>query len=80
MSVPLESFAHRVVDGINCAVAGSGPPVLLLHGYPQTHLIRHHVAPLLATDHTPSCRPTCAATATAPSQRRARTTPSTRSA
>jgi haloacetate dehalogenase len=52
MSVPLESFEYRMVHGINVAVAGEGPPVLLLHGYPQTHLIWHHVAPLLAADHT----------------------------
>jgi len=29
---------------------GSGPPLLLLHGYPQSHLIWHKVAPALA-DH-----------------------------
>lgn len=29
-------------------VGGSGPPLLLLHGYPQTHVIWHKVAPLLA--------------------------------
>jgi haloacetate dehalogenase len=57
MSVPLpSSFRYREIDVggvvINCAVGGSGPPVLLLHGYPQTHLIWHHVAPLLAADHT----------------------------
>jgi haloacetate dehalogenase len=28
-------------------VGGSGPPVLLLHGYPETHLMWHAVAPLL---------------------------------
>jgi haloacetate dehalogenase len=27
---------------------GDGPPVLLLHGYPQTHAMWHQVAPLLA--------------------------------
>ncbi len=27
---------------------GSGPPVLLLHGFPQTHLMWHRVAPRLA--------------------------------
>ena len=37
---------------INCAVAGSGPPLLLLHGYPQNHLMWRHVAPVLAEDHT----------------------------
>ena len=29
-------------------VGGSGPPVLLLHGYPQTHVMWHKVAPVLA--------------------------------
>ena len=28
-------------------VGGDGPPVLLLHGYPETHLMWHGVAPLL---------------------------------
>jgi haloacetate dehalogenase len=27
---------------------GKGPPLLLLHGYPQTHLIWHRIAPVLA--------------------------------
>jgi haloacetate dehalogenase len=42
------------VDGvtINCAIGGSGPPVLLLHGYPQNHLMWRDVAPALARDHT----------------------------
>jgi haloacetate dehalogenase len=31
---------------------GSGPPVLLLHGYPQTHAMWHRVAPALAEDFT----------------------------
>jgi haloacetate dehalogenase len=29
-------------------VGGSGPPLLLLHGYPQTHVIWHALAPRLA--------------------------------
>jgi haloacetate dehalogenase len=37
---------------INTLVGGTGSPVLLLHGYPQTHLIWHHVAPKLAERHT----------------------------
>ncbi|MCI2417460.1 alpha/beta hydrolase [Saccharopolyspora sp. K220] len=57
MSIPLPStFTYHSIDAdgvrINCAVGGDGPPVLLLHGYPQTHLIWHHVAPELAADHT----------------------------
>ena len=33
-------------------VGGSGPPVLLLHGFPQTHLCWDRVAPALAERHT----------------------------
>ncbi|WFE88973.1 alpha/beta hydrolase [Roseibium porphyridii] len=31
-----------------CRVGGSGPPLVLLHGYPQSHTCWHKVAPLLA--------------------------------
>jgi haloacetate dehalogenase len=52
----VSTFPGRAVDangvGIHCAVIGEGPPVLLLHGYPQTHLIWHHVAPVLASSYT----------------------------
>jgi haloacetate dehalogenase len=34
---------------------GSGPPVLLLHGHPQTHVMWHLVAPRLAEDFTVVC-------------------------
>ena len=37
---------------IHALIGGSGPPVLLLHGYPQSHLMWHGVAPSLAEDHT----------------------------
>jgi haloacetate dehalogenase len=33
-------------------VAGGGPPVLLLHGFPQTHYCWHRVAPALTPAHT----------------------------
>ncbi len=43
-----------VVDGvgIHAVVGGSGPPLLLLHGYPQSHVIWHRVAPALAARFT----------------------------
>jgi haloacetate dehalogenase len=46
-----------VADGVslNVAVAGSGRPVVLLHGFPQTHLMWRHVAADLAADHTIIC-------------------------
>ena len=34
---------------------GKGPPVLLLHGYPQTHLVWRQLAPLLAEHVTVYC-------------------------
>jgi haloacetate dehalogenase len=37
---------------IRVRTAGSGPPVLLLHGYPQTSAMWHLVAPGLAENHT----------------------------
>lgn len=47
----MPGFAARDVETsgarIHLATAGSGPPVLLLHGHPQTHLTWHRVAPRL---------------------------------
>jgi haloacetate dehalogenase len=53
------SFATRVVTGdgadIFCRVGGSGPPLALLHGYPQTHAMWHRVAPGLAETRSVVC-------------------------
>jgi len=37
---------------INFVTAGSGPPLLLMHGYPETHLMWRKVAPQLAKKFT----------------------------
>lgn len=47
--------AERVAgDGaeIFCRIGGSGPPLLLLHGYPQTHAMWHPIAGQLAEQFT----------------------------
>lgn len=47
-----EGFESRTIDTgeteIFCRVGGDGPPLLLLHGCPQTHVMWHKLAPLLA--------------------------------
>jgi len=52
----LENFRRQQlqVNGvtINLRHGGSGPPLLLLHGFPQTHLIWHKVAEKLAQHYT----------------------------
>lgn len=48
----------RVADGVdlNVAVGGAGGhPIVLLHGFPQTHLMWRHVAADLAAEHTVIC-------------------------
>ncbi len=37
---------------INLVKGGSGPPLLMLHGYPQSHVMWHKIAPRLAEDFT----------------------------
>ncbi|MEU9659129.1 alpha/beta fold hydrolase [Streptomyces chartreusis] len=56
----IPGFEHHrvpVADGVSLhtAVGGSGPPLVLLHGFPQTHLMWRHVAADLAADHTVIC-------------------------
>jgi haloacetate dehalogenase len=49
-------FAHLNVEagGVHFAgvVGGEGPPLLLLHGYPETHITWRKIAPALALNHT----------------------------
>lgn len=52
-------FAARWLDGdagrLFARVGGDGPPLVLLHGFPQTHVIWHRVAPTLARSHRLVC-------------------------
>jgi haloacetate dehalogenase len=54
-----EGFSRTTVQTSEAAIAlrqgGSGPPLLLLHGHPQTHVMWHLVAPRLAETHTVVC-------------------------
>lgn len=51
-----EGFTHTQIQTsgarINLRYAGSGPPLLLLHGNPLTHVMWHKIAPGLAQDFT----------------------------
>jgi haloacetate dehalogenase len=57
--VLLPGFTRRRIEAgevtLQVAVGGQGPPVVLLHGYPQTHACWHAVAPKLAGDFTVVC-------------------------
>jgi len=48
----IDGFQHARIQStevaINVVHGGSGPPLLLLHGYPQTHVMWRKVAPVLA--------------------------------
>ena len=51
-----EGFALSMIDTgealIRVRHGGSGPPLLLLHGHPQTHAMWYKIAPRLAQDFT----------------------------
>src|SRR5918999_527016 len=51
-----EGFELSTIETGEAAIrvrrGGSGPPLLLLHGHPQTHAMWHRVAPRLARDFT----------------------------
>ena len=55
----MDDFTPATIEtaetGIFVRWSGSGPPVLLLHGFPQTHLMWRGVAPLLARNFTVIC-------------------------
>jgi haloacetate dehalogenase len=58
--VNLTDFAYEKVAvaggvALHTAIGGAGRPIVLLHGFPQTHLMWRHVAADLAADHTVIC-------------------------
>jgi haloacetate dehalogenase len=60
MTPSIDGFRYQrvpVADGValHTAVGGTGTPVVLLHGFPQTHLMWRHVATALAAEHTVIC-------------------------
>jgi haloacetate dehalogenase len=54
-----EGFTRQQIDTqdttINLVRGGTGYPLVVLHGYPQTHVCWHRVAPLLAERFTVVC-------------------------
>jgi haloacetate dehalogenase len=49
-----DGFERKTIETTNATIhlvkGGRGAPVLLLHGYPQTHVMWHKIAPRLAED------------------------------
>ena len=48
-------FQTTQIDTVFVRSSGSGPPLLLLHGFPETHLMWRDVAPRLTQDFTVVC-------------------------
>lgn len=60
MAPEIPGFEHIRLPGaggvkLSAAIGGSGSPVVLLHGFPETHLMWRHVAEQLAAEHTVIC-------------------------
>ena len=64
-----EGFELTMIDTGEAVIrtrhGGSGVPLLLLHGHPQTHVMWHKIAPRLAQDFTVLLPPIYAVTETA---------------
>ncbi|MBB4663458.1 alpha/beta hydrolase [Conexibacter arvalis] len=60
MTPTIPGFSYErvtVADGValHAAIGGAGEPLVLLHGFPQTHLMWRHVAVALAAERTVIC-------------------------
>lgn len=56
-SPAIDGFRYQTLPGaqdvrLNVAVGGTGPAIVLLHGFPQTHYMWHAVAQELTDEHT----------------------------
>lgn len=58
-SISFDQFSSRTIEisqiPVFARLSGNGPPLLLLHGFPETHLMWRNVAPLLAQTFTVVC-------------------------
>lgn len=51
----IPGFTDRHTGPLAYSIGGAGPPLLLLHGFPQTRAMWAHIAPRLAQSHTVIC-------------------------
>ena len=54
-----KNFKQDIIEvngvNINYKIGGKGEPLLLLHGYPQSHVLWRKIAPLFAENYTVIC-------------------------
>lgn len=51
----IPGFTDHHTGPLAYSIGGNGPPLLLLHGFPQTRAMWAHIAPVLAQTHTVIC-------------------------
>jgi haloacetate dehalogenase len=51
----IPGFTDHTTGPLACSIGGEGPPLLLLHGFPQTRAMWAPIAPALAKTHTVIC-------------------------
>ena len=51
----IPGFTTHATPTLAFSIGGDGPPLLLLHGFPQTRAMWPHIAPALARTHTVIC-------------------------
>ncbi len=51
----IPGFTNHTTPTLACSIGGNGPPLLLLHGFPQTRAMWAYIAPALAETHSVIC-------------------------